>query len=265
MLIKIRNQQQPEWVDDLEQNLEDTRQQLVETEKQISKPEHRVEVIQETTGGSGIGGFFKLISWTVGLVSLVGSGLVVANRLKLQNEVKKSDLNPMPGLNLEQFVGQWYEIAKFPGRGDRKVGIMVHYHRKDENTLVENYIYQENDFSGEIIEKQTELTLVDPDKLSKMQKPIIGPTAMNYWVLEVGGNYEYAVIGTPDRKHLWILSRTPEMDLEKYEAVKYRLGKLGFDIEQLMKVPQQVVTSPVEDVKPTIIEPIAERGLPNMN
>jgi apolipoprotein D and lipocalin family protein len=48
------------------------------------------------------------------------------------------------------------------------------------------------------------------------------------------------VVGEPTRKYLWILSRTPQMDEEVYQAIVSRLPKKGYDTTKLQR-NQQVV------------------------
>ena len=207
-----------------------------------------------------ISGLIKGVSWGLGVLSFAGAGLLLANRLKLRQELKKSNLQSMVGLNLEKFAGPWYEVAKFPHPGStRKVGVMVNYEIVDPLTLRERYLYQEGD--SETQEKTHLLHLVDPANPARMQKERRGPLAMNYWVLEVGDDYNYAVIGTPDRRHLWILSRTHQLPLDKYEALTYRLKKQGFAVEELVKVPHHGITVG-ETAKPVIDTEISSRTLP---
>ena len=43
--------------------------------------------------------------------------------------------------------------------------------------------------------------------------------AGDYWVIDLGPNYEYAVIGHPGRSIGWILSRTPVLAEDDSQAV----------------------------------------------
>lgn len=211
---------------------------------------------------------FKGVSVATGLLSLTGAALLALHQLKLKREIKHSDLPTVPGFQLEHFVGSWYEIAKFPHgqkKKERKVGVMVHYQVMDPLTLKENCIYQEGDFESKIIESTSTLHLVDPQNTARMQKQRGGmtsnPLRMNYWVIEVGENYNYAVIGTPDRQHLWILSRSQNFGPEKYEAVTHRMKQLGFAVENLVRVPHHGIT-PSAPARPVIQSEIQERNTP---
>jgi apolipoprotein D and lipocalin family protein len=73
---------------------------------------------------------------------------------------------------------------------------------------------------------------------AKLKVTFFWPFFGNYWVLELGQNYEYAVVGEPGRKYLWILSRTPQMSEETYRSITLRLAARGYDAGQLIKVKQ---------------------------
>jgi apolipoprotein D and lipocalin family protein len=56
-----------------------------------------------------------------------------------------------------------------------------------------------------------------------------------YWVLDLDADYQLAAVGDPSRSYLWILSRTPVVSAERYDAVLKRLKLMGFDITKLEK------------------------------
>jgi apolipoprotein D and lipocalin family protein len=60
----------------------------------------------------------------------------------------------------------------------------------------------------------------------------------DYWVLALDPAYRHAAVGTPDRDYLWILSRTPQMDPDDYEAVLGRVAAMGFDVARLERTRQ---------------------------
>jgi apolipoprotein D and lipocalin family protein len=60
----------------------------------------------------------------------------------------------------------------------------------------------------------------------------------DYWIIDLGPNYEYAVIGEPSRKYLWILSRTPKVDDALYAELTSRLAGKGYDESKLERMKQ---------------------------
>ena len=56
----------------------------------------------------------------------------------------------------------------------------------------------------------------------------------DYWVVDLDPGYEWAVVGSPNRKYLWILSRTPTMEKALFERIKARAEKMGYDLKPLV-------------------------------
>ena len=66
----------------------------------------------------------------------------------------------------------------------------------------------------------------------------VGGYSGDYWILEVGPTYEYAVIGHPSRSYFWILSRSPTLDPATMQGVLGRAESNHFDTSQLEFTPQ---------------------------
>jgi apolipoprotein D and lipocalin family protein len=66
-----------------------------------------------------------------------------------------------------------------------------------------------------------------------------GPFWGDYWVLAVDEkNYRYALIGGPDRRYLWVLSRTRTMDQETFSQLTGLAKSQGYDLSDLSLTPQ---------------------------
>ena len=59
------------------------------------------------------------------------------------------------------------------------------------------------------------------------------PFKGDYWIIDPDENYQWVVVGEPARKYLWILSRTPSMDPERYRQITDKLPNKGYDPEKL--------------------------------
>ncbi len=72
----------------------------------------------------------------------------------------------------------------------------------------------------------------DPSEPAKLSLDF-GMAYGDYWILETGDNYEYAVIGHPSRRYLWILSRAFTLPEEVLEGVLERSRAKGFPVDEL--------------------------------
>jgi apolipoprotein D and lipocalin family protein len=63
------------------------------------------------------------------------------------------------------------------------------------------------------------------------------PREGNYWVLYIDKGYQHALIGTPDRRYLWILARSPRVAEAKFQELVTKARSLGFDVSLLIRDP----------------------------
>ena len=61
----------------------------------------------------------------------------------------------------------------------------------------------------------------------------------DYWIIDLAADYRYAVIGDPDRKYLWVLSRTKILDQATLAGILERVRIQGYDPRALVMTPQQ--------------------------
>ena len=143
-------------------------------------------------------------------------------------------------VDIELYMGAWFEIAKFPQRFEEGlVGITATYSILPSGKVrVMNKGYK-GDFNGSTKTAQGRATVADTKTNAKLKVSFFWPFTGNYWILELGRDYEYAVVGDESRKYLWILSRTPQMDEAMYNDLLKRVQAKGFDVSKLEKTPQK--------------------------
>ena len=73
----------------------------------------------------------------------------------------------------------------------------------------------------------------------KLKVYFFWPFGGDYWILDLDTvGYQYALIGTPDKNYLWILSRTPQMNNDIYQTLVNKAKSLGFNTTKLLTVDQ---------------------------
>lgn len=150
-----------------------------------------------------------------------------------------ADLEVVKELDLTKYAGTWYEIARLSNSFERKLECATAtYSLKDNNKVeVVNKGHYITDHS-----KTTDIkgTAWVPDKEfpAKLKVRFFWPFSGDYWVLELDSNYQYALIGEPSRKYLWILSKTKTLDDNIYNSLLESAAKKGFDIKKIIKVKQ---------------------------
>jgi apolipoprotein D and lipocalin family protein len=151
-----------------------------------------------------------------------------------------SPLEVVPFVDLNLYTGVWYEIARYPNSFQEGcVGSKATYaFREDGKISVLNECYDKS-FDGRVKSAKGKAWSVDKETNAKLKVSFFWFFTGDYWIIDLGENYEYAVIGHPKRKYLWVLSRTSEMDGEVYEKVLDRLRDKQYDTSMLIKTPQR--------------------------
>jgi apolipoprotein D and lipocalin family protein len=143
------------------------------------------------------------------------------------------EMNTVGQVDLSRYVGLWYEIARIPNKfQDQCVrGTTAEYTVRDDGHLtVVNRCFKEN---GDLDEAKGEAKIVDTETNAKLQVSFVSflgwrPFWGDYWVIGLGEDYKWAVIGTPDRKYGWVLARNPSLDDGTLEEVFTIIERNGY-------------------------------------
>jgi apolipoprotein D and lipocalin family protein len=147
----------------------------------------------------------------------------------------QAPLQPVPKVDLNRYTGRWYEIARYPNRFERKCDRNVtatYALRSDGKISVVNACTTRE---GKPTQSDGWAKVVDPQSGSKLKVTFFWPFFGDYWIIDLSPNYEYAVVGEPSRKYLWILSRTAKMDDRLYAEITARLAAKGYDATKLVR------------------------------
>jgi len=149
-------------------------------------------------------------------------------------ETELPPLQTVSHVDLQRYLGKWYEIAKFPNRFQRGCDFATAQYslRKDGDIKVVNQCIQEDD-EHTLKTSIGKAWVVDPVSQAKLKVRFFWPFSGDYWIIDLDNQYEYAVISEPDREYLWILSRTPQLPESIYQGIIARLQEKGFDLSRL--------------------------------
>ena len=137
-------------------------------------------------------------------------------KLVTRNNEESKEPTTMEYVNLEKYVGLWYEIAKIPNKFQRKcIGNTTAYYslREDGQINVVNSCLNEK---GDAIEAMGIAKVVEKKSNAKLKVSFVRIFGFSlfggdYWILNLGEEYDYAIVGSPNKKYCWILSRQPSL------------------------------------------------------
>ena len=142
-------------------------------------------------------------------------------------------LDTVSYVDLSQYVGKWYEIARYPHSFEKGCSNVtaVYTPREDGAIAVRNTCTLEAD-GGKTKEAKGVAKVADSVSNAKLKVSFFRPFYGDYWILKLDPDYRYAVVGAPSRKYLWILGRTPDMPDRLYEELVEEIRSFGYNPEQ---------------------------------
>ncbi len=148
-------------------------------------------------------------------------------------------LRTVESVDLERYAGTWFEIAAFPQRFEKGCHCSsAVYELTDKGYVRVVNSCRKSGPEGKIKKVRGKAFLVPGSGNAKLRVQFFWPFRGDYWIIDLASDYSYALVGAPNRKYLWILSRTPEMDPSIYDAVVTRAGEQGFDTAKLVRMDQ---------------------------
>jgi apolipoprotein D and lipocalin family protein len=142
-------------------------------------------------------------------------------------------LEVVPHVELKKYLGKWYEIAHLPARFQEGCADTTATYTLSEDGSIS--VLNECRRNGKVKQAKGKAKVVDKNSGAKLKVTFFWPFYGDYWIINLGKDYEYAVVGTPNRKYLWILSRTPRMDDNVFSQLIESAKSQGFDVNNLIK------------------------------
>lgn len=145
-------------------------------------------------------------------------------------EVQAQTMQTVPHVDLSRYQGLWYEIVRLPLRWENKCAADVtatYTLRSDGKIDVLNRCRTANGKMSQ--SKGTARLASKTGPTSKLKVTFFWPFSGNYWILDLDAEYQWALVGTPNRKNLWILSRQPHLDKVTIDRLLERARMMGFD------------------------------------
>lgn len=148
-------------------------------------------------------------------------------------------LETVDSVDLQRYEGTWYEIASFPQRFQKGCHCTTAtYTATEEDFVVVENRCRKDSINGEESYIKGKAYIVENTNNAKLEVEFFWPFKGDYWIIDLDKDYQYAVVGHPNREYLWVLSRTPQMSDSLYSEITKRIADKGFDLSILQKTVQ---------------------------
>ena len=169
--------------------------------------------------------------------------LLLAALLVKAERKEKEGLRVVPSVDLPRYAGLWYEVARLPNRFEEKCAgdVTAEYTLKGGDRI--RVVNRCRKRDGRRTEAVGEAKLADRRGPNSRLKVRFAPGFLSflpfvwgdYQIIELAPDYTHAVVGSSDRKYLWVLSRTPRMDEATYLRLLGAARAEGFDVSRMIR------------------------------
>lgn len=156
---------------------------------------------------------------------------------------RERPLPVVPSVELERYVGKWYEVGRLPNRfqGQCASDVTATYALLPDGQL--QVVNACRTADGAMVRVEGRARVADSNGPNTRLEVRFVPAWLgwlpfvwgDYWIIDLAPDYSYALVGAPSREYLWILARRPDMDAAIYEPLKQRAAAQGFEVARLVR------------------------------
>lgn len=172
------------------------------------------------------------VFWTVGALLLL--------LISCSSTSDQIPLETVNTLDLNRYLGSWYEIARYPHRFEKNlVAAKADYSLRDDGRIQVVNSALKQTLDGKPTQVKAIAWRNDENIPGALKVRFFGLFTSDYLVFALDEDYQWALVGSNDRDFLWFLSRTPEVSDELLLQMKALAVEQGYDMEKLVLVAQK--------------------------
>ena len=174
--------------------------------------------------------------------------LVALFFLVILNACATNDVPPLEALDrkveLERFMGDWYVIGFIPisipffSEEGAHNGVES-YRLTNEGVIETTYTFRDGDFDGPEKRFTPKGWVYDEETNAEWRMQFVWPFKAAYLIVYLDEDYQKTIIGVPDRKHVWIMSRVPDLSDADYREMLDQAASIGYEVEKVRRVPHR--------------------------
>jgi apolipoprotein D and lipocalin family protein len=167
--------------------------------------------------------------------------LLILSSIMFFRCAKSQDLETVKSVDLEKYVGFWYEIASFPAsfqKGCRCSTAEYQFVPGKKHIRVINKCLKLTKQGSKMSIARGKAFPVKGSGNARLKVQFFWPFKGDYYIIDLADDYRYVVVGHPNRNFLWILSREPYMTNDTYNGIVAHIKSKGFDVTRLQKTEQ---------------------------
>jgi apolipoprotein D and lipocalin family protein len=157
--------------------------------------------------------------------------------------VHQPPIQPVAGVELPRFMGDWYVIAHIPTFIEKNAcNAIERYDANADGTIATTFTFHEGRPDGPFKRYRPTGFVRDADH-STWGMQFLWPIKAEYLIAYLDPGYTETIIARNSRDYVWIMARTPKLGDDDYARLVERVAALGYDTSRLRRVPQEWPTA----------------------
>jgi len=165
--------------------------------------------------------------------------IVLSYLLGLISCQSENKLQTVAEVNIASYAGKWFEIARLPNRFESDlICVTATYTQRGDGKI--EVLNQGRKLNNHAVVKKIKGVAWIPNlkKQGQLKVQFFWPFAGDYWIISLDKNYQYALVGDPSRKYLWILARTKVLSDDVFNELLLKAEQSGFKAQNIVRVEQ---------------------------
>lgn len=145
---------------------------------------------------------------------------------------------------IERFMGDWYVVGSIPidlpfASEAGAHNAVESYSLNDDGSIDTRYRFRKDSFDGPVKQFNPTGFVYNTETNTEWRMQFLWPFKSSYLIVYLADDYSRTIIGVPNRKYIWIMSRTPAISDTEYDQLLSVAAGLGYDTESIVRIPQQ--------------------------
>ncbi|WP_188692873.1 lipocalin family protein [Silvimonas amylolytica] len=151
--------------------------------------------------------------------------------------VMADPVQSVPTLEVDRYLGTWYEIGHLPMFFQRLCAsdTTALYSKNTDGTIAVTNTCRHED--RQLDTARGTATVIPNSGNARLKVQFFWPFSGDYWVIGLAPDYHWALVGSPNNKYLWLLSRSPTLAQTDVDTALQIARRQGFDLEKFIYTP----------------------------
>jgi apolipoprotein D and lipocalin family protein len=157
-----------------------------------------------------------------------------------QSAPEMKPIPPMPRVDLQRFMGDWYVIASIPTLIEKEAYNAVEsYSLNEDGTIATTFTFNKGAFDGPAKRYEPKGFVKDRTQSGVWGMQFIWPIKAQYLIAHVDEAYQETIVARDKRDYVWIMARKPDLAPASRDRLVSRVRELGYDTTLLRFVPHR--------------------------